>query len=71
MATNYPIVRITNNASGHVVYARSYAFQTMSVKPLAGGSTEFTVPSGIQTGASTLVVIANGIASTPVSVTVN
>ncbi len=34
-------------------------------------STQVDVPSGIETGASSLVVVANGIASTPVSVTVN
>jgi hypothetical protein len=33
-------------------------------------STNFDVPSGIETGASSLVVIANGIPSAPVSVTV-
>jgi hypothetical protein len=33
-------------------------------------STNFDVPSGIGTGPSTLVVIANGIASSPVGVTV-
>ena len=33
-------------------------------------STNFDVPAGAETGASTLVVIANGIASLPVTVTV-
>jgi hypothetical protein len=33
-------------------------------------STHFDVPSGIETGTSSLVVVANGIASAPVSVTV-
>ena len=31
---------------------------------------KFDVPAGAETGASTLVVIANGIASAPVSITV-
>jgi hypothetical protein len=34
-------------------------------------STSFDVPNGAETGASTLVVIANGIPSAPVSITVN
>jgi hypothetical protein len=33
-------------------------------------STNFDVPAGAETGTSTLVVIANGIASMPVTVTV-
>ena len=71
-ATNYPLVRITNNASGHVYYARTHDHSTMGV---ATGSkrvsTYFDVPSGIGSGASTLQVIANGIASKSVSVTVS
>jgi hypothetical protein len=69
-ATNYPLVRITNLASGHVLFARTSNHSTMSVAPGATGSTTFTVPSTIETGQSTLVVIANGIASLPVDVMV-
>jgi hypothetical protein len=69
-ATNYPIVRITNNATGHVFFARSYGFNAMSVAPNTASTSNFTVPPGIETGASSLVVIANGIASQPASVTV-
>ncbi|MBV8345621.1 MAG: hypothetical protein JO190_11630 [Candidatus Eremiobacteraeota bacterium] len=70
-ATNYPLVRITNNASGNVFYARTHDHSTMAV---ATGSlpvsTNFDVPAQMDTGASTLVVIANGIASKPVTVTI-
>jgi hypothetical protein len=70
-ATNYPLVRITNDATGHVFYARTHGHSTMAV---ATGSqtvsTTFDVPGGAETGASTLAVVANGIASTAVSVTV-
>jgi hypothetical protein len=69
-ATNYPIVRITNTATGHVFYARTTNPSTMSIKPGAAGSTTFAVPATIDTGASELVVIANGIASKSVAVTV-
>jgi len=70
-STNYPLVRITNNGTGHVFYARTHDHSTMGV---ATGnqtvSTNFDVPSGIETGASSLVVVANGIPSAPVSLTV-
>ncbi len=72
MATNYPLVRITNNATGHVIYARTYQFSTMAV---ATGSkivkTHVEVPAGIELGASQLEVVANGIPSNPVNVTIN
>ncbi|HZV77007.1 MAG TPA: hypothetical protein VFF63_04490 [Candidatus Babeliales bacterium] len=71
-ATNYPLVRITNNASGHVYYAHTHDVSTMGV---ATGSkkvsTYFDVPATIATGGSTLEVVANGIASKPVNVTVS
>ena len=71
-ATNYPLVRIVNAASGHVVYARTHDHSTMGV---ATGSTivstHFDVPAGTETGESFLHVVANGIPSKPVTVTVN
>ena len=71
-STNYPLVQITNGSTGHVFYARTHDHSTMGV---ATGSktvsTNFDVPSGMETGASTLVVIANGIPSSSVSVMVN
>lgn len=70
-ATNYPIVRITNNSSGHVFYCRTIDPSTMAV---ATGSTPvsatFTVPVGTELGASTIQVVANGIASTGTSIIV-
>ncbi|HKF02579.1 MAG TPA: hypothetical protein VKB49_09700 [Candidatus Sulfotelmatobacter sp.] len=71
-ATNYPLVRITNRASGHVFYARTHDHSTMGVATgSATVSTNFDVPTGMETGASKLEVVANGIPSSPVSVTVN
>ena len=71
-ATNYPLVRITNNSTGHVFYAKTHDHSTMAV---ATGSklvsTNFDVPATMETGASSLVVVANGIPSQPVSITVN
>jgi len=68
-ATNYPLVRITNNTTGHVFYARTHDHSTMAVATgSATVSTKFDIPSGIETGASTLQVVANGIPSNGVPV---
>ncbi|HWY19625.1 MAG TPA: hypothetical protein VNX26_00295 [Candidatus Acidoferrum sp.] len=71
-ATNYPLVRITNQATGHIFYARTHDHSTMAV---ATGSTvvstNFDVPTVMETGPSSLEVVANGIASASVSITVN
>jgi hypothetical protein len=71
-ATNYPLVRITNQATGHVFYARTHDHSTMAVATgSAVVSTNFDVPAGMETGPSSLEVVANGIPSASVSVTVN
>lgn len=71
-ATNYPLVRITNNATHHVFYARTHGHSTMGVATgQASVSTNFDVPAAAETGSSSLEVIANGIASQPVATFVN
>jgi len=71
MATNYPLVRVRNLASGHVFYCRTANHSTMGVATGAAiHSTEFTTPAGIESGSSELVVVANGIASEPFPVSV-
>jgi len=71
-ATNYPLVRITNTATHHVFYARTHGHSTMGVATgQARVSTNFDVPASAETGASTLVVVANGIPSKPVNIAVN
>jgi hypothetical protein len=67
-ATNFPLVRITNLASGHVFYSRTHAFSSMAVASRALVSARFDVPEGQESGASQLVVVTNGIPSQPVSV---
>ncbi len=70
MNTNYPLVRITNTASGHVFYAKTHNHSTMGVATgLKKVFTHFDVPAAIETGPSTIEVVANGIASLPVNVT--
>jgi hypothetical protein len=71
-ATNWPLVRITNNATGDIVYARTHSFSTMGVA--TGAATvhaKFDIPTTIGTGPSTLEVVANGIPSAAVAVTIN
>ena len=69
MATNYPIVRLTNIATGAVTFLRTFNHSTMGV---ATGntlqSTNVQVTEGIAPGHSNLVVIANGIPSNPVTI---
>ena len=70
-ATNFPLVRITNNATGHVFYSRTHDHSSMAVAFNGRVSTHFDVPATQESGASQLVVIANGIPSAPVAVWVN
>lgn len=64
MASNYPIVRITNKATRHVFYARTHDHSTMGI---ATGServsTMVDIPADIETGSSLMQVVANGIPS--------
>ena len=68
--TNFPLVQITNSATGVVTYARTRDWTSVSVAPGTRSSTRFTLPPGTPAGMSTLVVIANGIASAPSPVTI-
>jgi hypothetical protein len=68
-ATNFPLVRITNSSSGDVCFGRSYGFSTMGVWTTGTTTATFDLPSSCATGASTLQVIVNGIASAGTSVT--
>jgi hypothetical protein len=71
-ATNYPLVRIINAVTGHIFYARTFDHSTMGIglEDDLVSSTHFTVPSAseIEAGRSYLYVVANGIASEPVTV---
>lgn len=69
-ASNYPLVRIVNTSTGHVFYARTHGHSFMGVGSRSLVSTNFDVPSGIESGASTLYVVVNGIKSAGVSVTI-
>jgi hypothetical protein len=71
-ATNYPLVRAQNVADGTVSYWRTANHSTMGVA--TGGkivSTTVTVPSTLASGTYQVAVVANGIASSPVTVAVD
>jgi hypothetical protein len=64
--TNYPIIRLTSGSN--VYYARTFNWNSTSV--MTGNmpdTTQFTLPVGLPAGTYSLVVIANGIASDPVT----
>ena len=64
-ATNYPLVRITNDSTGHVFYCRTHDHSSMAVASESEVSTFFDVPSAIETGPAKLEVVTNGIPSRP------
>lgn len=69
MATNYPIIRVRNNTSGHVFYCRTSNYSTMGVNTgTVIANAQFTIPSGAELGACQITVIANGIPSAPANV---
>jgi len=70
-ATNFPLVRITNLRTSHVLYSRTHDHSSMAVASSAVVSTHFDVPAGQETGLSLLQVVANGIASAPALVFVH
>ena len=69
-ATNYPLVRITSLATGHVFYSRTHDHSSMAVASNRVVSTHFDVPPLQERGLSVLEVVANGVASPPVVVVV-
>jgi hypothetical protein len=70
MATNFPLVRVKNKATGHYFYGVSFNFSSMGV---ATGSEIISATAHLdsaETGPSYLEVVANGISSVAVDVTV-
>lgn len=67
MATDYPLVRLTDG-SGKVYYARTYNWSSTTIQTgSAPESTYFKIPRNLPPGSYSLVVVANGIASEPVT----
>ena len=71
MATNYPLVRLVNASTGSVTYARTHDHSTMGV---ATGSTlvttQVTLPASLAGGTYQLVVVANGVPSLAVAISI-
>ena len=69
-AVNFPVIRIVNNSTGHVFYAKTFNHNTRSIALGASVTTNFTVAAATETGASTLYDVGAGIpsAGTPITV---
>ena len=69
MATNRPLVRITDS-SGNVYYARTYNWSSTGVQTGSTPvTTQFRLPLNLPAGTYSVAAVANGIASTVVSLT--
>ena len=70
MASNYPLLRMTNTITGQVYYARTHNWNSTGVATGAKVvTTEFTLPVNLPAGTYSVVVSANGIASLPMPFT--
>jgi hypothetical protein len=70
-ATNYPLVRLTNTASNAVTYARTHDHSSMGVATgTTSQTTMVTLPASLLGGTYTMVVVANGVASSSVTLQV-
>jgi protein involved in polysaccharide export with SLBB domain len=71
MGTNYPLARFTNKGSGAISYFRTFDFSTLAVATGAAiHDTLVEIPAAATPGNYSLQVIANGIASDPVDVSI-
>jgi hypothetical protein len=71
-ATNYPLVRLTNQGTNHVFFARTYNFSSMGVEKVGSTtsvSATFEAPMNLEAGATSLEVVVNGIASNKQTIT--
>ncbi|HXA45906.1 MAG TPA: hypothetical protein VNZ25_10395, partial [Candidatus Angelobacter sp.] len=70
MDSNYPLIRMTNNVTGNVYYARTFNWNSTSVQT---GSrvitTQFILPQNLPGGTYSLVAVANGNPSAPTNFT--
>jgi hypothetical protein len=69
-ATNFPVVRLTNQKTGHVQYARTHGFSYMGVQSSGTVGTQVDIPANMETGTTSMQVVANGIASPAVTIAI-
>ncbi len=62
-STAFPLVRFTNQATGHVQYARTHDGSNYAIAKTTTGSTHVDIPATIEPGLSKMQVVANGIGS--------
>jgi hypothetical protein len=68
MDSDYPLVRMTNNVTGNVYYARTYGWSSTTIQNPNPVTTEFALPN-LPSGTYSLVVVANGNPSAPTNFT--
>jgi uncharacterized protein (TIGR03437 family) len=71
MATNYPLVRVTAKAGGADYYLRTHDFSTLGVAVAGNQTCTVETPKTVPPGDYSLCVVANGIASAPVPITIS
>ncbi len=69
-STDFPIVRVTASTSGHVWYCRTHDPSDRSTSPDEQGTATFDIPETVEGGTADVAVIANGIASAPLTVNI-
>ena len=69
-ATNFPLVRITDSL-GNVVYCKTHSWLGGVATGTRIMSAQFDIPGTIALGPASLVVVANGVPSAAVAVTIN
>ena len=69
-ASNYGLVQIMNNTTHDVSYGRTSNFSNTSIAPNTSSTFNFSIDGSAENGASSLRVIASGLTSAPVAVTI-
>jgi hypothetical protein len=71
MDSNYPLVRLMDSANNNVYYARTYNWNSTSVQATNRlVSVQFVLPKNLPPANYSLVAVANGIASDPVTLAI-
>jgi hypothetical protein len=69
-STNFPLVKIVNNSTGHFFFARTFDHSTRSIAPNRAASTGLQIAANTELGDSTLYLITQGVASAGLGITV-
>jgi hypothetical protein len=69
-ATDFPLVRFTNQTTQHVQYGRTHDGSNYSIALNTTGTTNVDVPTTIEKGLANMQVVANGIASPAILVNI-